>query len=117
MSEIAKHKLKEIEHCAMCCHLMKCDILVSGSLRVFEVREASRQGLEDLRCNVKVGLTSDSMSGSTREIMIASLVTSLLDIRDKVLDMLPERNNLHATRDWSNIVERFSAYTLTNYWM
>lgn len=52
---------------------------------------ASRYEAEDLRCDVEVGFASELRSGASREIKIASLITSLLVIRDRVLNMLLQR--------------------------
>lgn len=52
------------------------------------MRVASRQCLEDLTCDVEVGSYSDSLSGSTREIKIESLVSSSRVLNVCVLNTL-----------------------------
>lgn len=68
------HKLRKIE----CCVVLPREETwhsITGSSMAIEVRVASRWSPEDLSYDTKVGPTSDSRGGSTREIRVESLVT------------------------------------------
>lgn len=65
----------------------------------------------DLRCDVKVGLISNSRSGLVRKLRIESVVIFSLVRKVKVLNTLPLMIAFHVpAHRWSGVTKRFLAY-------
>lgn len=88
---LAKRKLREIEHGAICC-LVNDDVSIGGSSRGVRGETGTRQGPENLKCVVELGPASNQRSGSTRDIKMQVLpyLACHKDSHDKVLNTLPK---------------------------